>query len=134
MNSEICQRSSYQIVSRCGRNYGEHGGVLIISDYKNLTISDLSIPDFPFSVACVVPSNTSLIFFLLIYNPDSNSRYHESIGTLTACLSAYSHYLNRFLHLRTMVQILMFSFWVILIYLVLIGKEIQEQRHSKELS
>ena len=88
MNSEICQRSSYQIVSRCDRNYVERGGVLIISDYKNLTISDLFIPDFPFSVACVVPSNTSLIFFRLIYNPDSNSRYHESIGTLKACLSA----------------------------------------------
>ena len=31
------------------------------------------------------------MFFRLIYNPDSNSRFHESIGTLTACLSAYSH-------------------------------------------
>ena len=31
------------------------------------------------------------MFFLVIYNPDSNSRYHESNGTLTACLSAYSH-------------------------------------------
>ena len=89
MNSENCQRSSYQIVSRCDRNYGEHGGVFMISDNKNLTISDLSIPDFPFSVACVVPSNTSLLFFLVFYNPDSNSRYHESVGTPTACLLVY---------------------------------------------
>ena len=32
-----------------------------------------------------------LVFFLVIYNPDSKSRYHESFGTLTACLPAYSH-------------------------------------------
>ena len=29
--------------------------------------------------------------FFLVYIPDSNSRYHESIGTLTACLLDNSH-------------------------------------------
>ena len=42
--------------------------------------------------------------------------------------------INRILHLTTVVPILMFSFFVILIYLLLIGKQIPKQRHSKELS
>ena len=109
------------------------------------TIKTFLLATFPFPIfdsllhvsrfaSLSIPSNTSLMFFLLIYNHDSNSRNHVSIGTLTACLSAYSHFFKSYSTSNNYGA--NFDVFILGDFKLsgIMGKQMPEKRDSKELS
>ena len=81
-NREISLGAGYDRVSRNDRRAGQHGG-LVIADTKlsNLRVTDISISDYHFSLACDLHSD-SILFHLLIYNPPASSSYHVHFDDL----------------------------------------------------
>ena len=88
-NREISLGAGYDVVSRNDRRAGQHGG-LLIADTKlsNLRVTDISISDYHFSLACDLHSDT-LLFHLLIYNPSASSSYHVHFDDVSVCLRCY---------------------------------------------
>ena len=71
-----------------GPFFGSHGGVLVgVSNDVNLNITDVSISDYEFSLACVVV-DVKPICFVRIYFPPSTSDYSVDCEILTSCLHA----------------------------------------------
>ena len=95
-NSELSLGAGYDVVSRNDRRAGKHGG-LLIADTKlsNLHVTDISISDYHFSLACV-PHSDTLFFYLLIYNPPASSSYHVHFDDLFVCLRSYFQLFEKF--------------------------------------
>ena len=68
----------------------EHGGLLIAALINLPPIfDDLYFEHYPFTVACAIVSDGYLIFYVVVYQPQSTSVYHIPINVLIESVTAY---------------------------------------------
>ena len=89
-NSKVFLGNGYTVIARSDRQKGSHGGVLIaVSSNFGLTVLDVSLTKYQFSIACAVLERNLFCGFILVYLPPSSSNYRIASNYLVSCLLEY---------------------------------------------